>query len=84
MLACEPDDSARERVSVLFLSREERRAHFTFRHANGEASSGSSRSSSWRQTSAHAKAGYGSSELIEEHLNEIRGAWTKHFPSGSH
>jgi hypothetical protein len=23
-------------------------------------------------------------ELIEEHLNEIRSAWAKHFPSGSH
>jgi hypothetical protein len=22
--------------------------------------------------------------LIEEHLNEIRGAWAKHFPGGSH
>ncbi len=22
--------------------------------------------------------------LIEEHLNEIRGAWAKHFPNGSH
>lgn len=23
-------------------------------------------------------------ELIEEHIDEIRGAWAKHFPSGSH
>ena len=23
-------------------------------------------------------------KLIEEHLNEIRNAWAKHFPSGSH
>jgi hypothetical protein len=23
-------------------------------------------------------------ESIEEHLNEIRSAWTKHFPGGSH
>ena len=23
-------------------------------------------------------------QLIEEHLHEIRGAWAKHFPSGSH
>ena len=23
-------------------------------------------------------------KLIEEHVNEIRSAWTKHFPSGSH
>ena len=23
-------------------------------------------------------------KLIEEHLNEIRGAWAQHFPRGSH
>jgi len=23
-------------------------------------------------------------KLIEEHLHEIRGAWAKHFPGGSH
>ena len=68
-----------------FFSREERRAHVHVQHADGEAKF-------WIDPVAELAANFGltpkqatkAQKLIEEHLNEIRGAWSKHFPSGSH
>ena len=68
-----------------FFSREERRAHVHVQHADGEAK--------FRiEPNVDLVANFGlkpkqvaeAQKLIEEHLNEIRSAWTKHFPSGSH
>lgn len=68
-----------------FFSREERRAHVHVQHANGEAKF-------WIDPAVELAANFSLKPkqvtevqtLIEEHLNEIRGAWAKHFPSGSH
>jgi hypothetical protein len=68
-----------------FFSREERRAHIHVQHADGEAKF-------WIDPAVELAANFGlkpkraaeAQKLIEEHLNEIRGAWSKHFPSGSH
>jgi hypothetical protein len=71
--------------SVSFFSREERRAHVHVQHADGEAKF-------WIDPGVELAANFSlkpkqvteAQNLIEEHLNEIRNAWTKHFPSGSH
>ena len=68
-----------------FFSREERRAHVHVQHADGEAKF-------WIDPGVELAANFSlkpkqvteAQNLIEEHLNEIRNAWTKHFPSGSH
>jgi hypothetical protein len=54
-------------------------------HAEGEAKF-------WLEPTVELAANYGlklprlteASKLVEEHLNEIRSAWGKHFPGGSH
>ena len=68
-----------------FFSREERRAHVHVQHADGEAKF-------WIEPNVELVANFSlqpkqvaeAQKLIEEHLNEIRNAWAKHFPSGSH
>ena len=68
-----------------FFSREERRAHVHVQHADGEAKF-------WIDPAVELAANFSLKpkqvteveKLIEEHLNEIRDAWAKHFPSGSH
>lgn len=64
-----------------FFSREERRPHVHVQHAAGEAKF-------WIEPAVELHANYGlkpkqiaeATKLIEEHLNEIRKAWAKHFP----
>ena len=68
-----------------FFSREERRAHVHVEHADGEAKF-------WIEPVVELAANFSLKpkqvteiqKLIEEHLDEIRGAWAKHFSSGSH
>jgi hypothetical protein len=68
-----------------FFSREERRPHVHVQHADGEAKF-------WIEPVVELAANFSlkakqvaeAQILIEEHLNEIRGAWRKHFPGGSH
>jgi hypothetical protein len=63
-----------------FFSREEPRMHVHVYHANGEAKF-------WLEPTVELAASYGlsasrvneASKLIEEHLDEIRSAWAKHF-----
>jgi hypothetical protein len=65
-----------------FFSREEPRAHVHVQHADGEAKF-------WIEPRVELHANYGlkpkqiaeAEKLVEEHLNEIRRAWAKHFPS---
>ena len=65
-----------------FFSREEPRAHVHVQHADGEAKF-------WIDPAVELDANYGlkpkqiaeAEKLVEEHLNEIRRAWAKHFPS---
>src|SRR5688572_7745642 len=64
-----------------FFSREERRPHVHVQHADGEAKF-------WIEPAVELHANYGlkpkqiaeAENLVEEHLNEIRSAWSKHFP----
>ena len=82
-LSCrnESDSPARQGVSVLLLSREEARPHVHVQHAEGEAKF-------WIEPAVELHANYGlkakrlaeAQELVEEHANEIRSAWAKHFP----
>ena len=68
-----------------FFSREERRAHVHVQHADGEAKF-------WIDPGVELAANFSLKpkqivevqKLIEEHVNEIRSAWAKHFPGGSH
>ena len=69
-----------------FFSREERRAHVHVQHADGEAKF-------WIEPSVELAVNFSlkpkqvteAQAVIEEHLDEIRSAWAKHFPaSGSH
>lgn len=63
------------------FSREERRPHVHVQHAEGEAKF-------WIDPTVALHANYGlkpkrlaeAEKLVEEHLNEIRSAWAKHFP----
>jgi hypothetical protein len=65
-----------------FFSREEPRAHVHVQHATGEAKF-------WIEPSVELFANYGlksrqlaeARQLVEDNLNEIRHAWSKHFPS---
>jgi hypothetical protein len=67
-----------------FFSREEMRIHIHVYHADGEAKF-------WLEPSVELAANYGlnstrlreAANIIEEHLDEIRGAWARHFQSGS-
>jgi hypothetical protein len=64
-----------------FFSREELRAHVHVQHADGEAKF-------WIEPAVELHANYGlkprqiaeAEKLVEEHLDEIRRAWAKHFP----
>jgi hypothetical protein len=68
-----------------FFSREERRAHVHVQHAEGEAKF-------WIEPAVELAANFGlrpkqlveAQRLAEEHVDEIRSAWAKHFPGGSH
>ena len=68
-----------------FFSREERRAHVHVQNANGEAKF-------WIEPAVELAVNFSltpkqvteAQRLIEEHVDEIRSAWAKHFPSGSH
>lgn len=65
-----------------FFSREEPRAHVHVQHAVGEAKF-------WIEPTVALHANYGlkskqvaeAQRLVEEHLDEIRNAWAKHFPN---
>jgi hypothetical protein len=58
---------------------------FTFSMLTAKRSSGSIRPSSWPANfGLKPKQLTEVQTLIEEHRNEIRAAWAKHFPSGSH
>jgi uncharacterized protein DUF4160 len=67
-----------------FFSREERRGHVHVQHADGEAKF-------WTDPAVELAANFGLTAkqvaevrvLIEEHIDEIRAAWAKHFPGGS-
>jgi hypothetical protein len=69
---------------LYFFSREERRAHVHVQHADGEAKF-------WTEPSVELAVNFSlkpkqvteAHNLIEEHLDEIRRAWAKHFPGGS-
>ena len=64
-----------------FFSREEPRAHVHVEHADGEAKF-------WIEPIVELHANYGlkpkqlaeAQTLVEEHVDDIRSAWTKHFP----
>ena len=64
-----------------FFSREETRAHVHVQHADGEAKF-------WIDPAVELAANFSlkpkqvaeAQILIEEHLDEIRNAWAKHFP----
>jgi hypothetical protein len=64
-----------------FFSREEPRPHVHVQHAEGEAKF-------WIDPAVELHVNYGltakrlaeAQKLIEEHVNEIRNAWAKHFP----
>ena len=64
-----------------FFSREEPRAHVHVQHPSGEAKF-------WIEPRVELFVNYGlkpkqlaeAHTLVEEHLNEIRSAWAKHFP----
>ena len=66
---------------VFFFSREERRPHVHVSHPTGEAKF-------WIDPSIELAANYGLTaqrlakalRLIEEHEDEIRVAWRRHFP----
>jgi hypothetical protein len=63
-----------------FFSREERRPHVHVHHANGEAKV-------WLTPAIELAADYGLGpvriravlKIVEEHQDEIRAAWAKHF-----
>jgi hypothetical protein len=65
-----------------FFSREERRPHVHVQHASGEAKF-------WLEPRVELAADYGLGsthinavrKIIEEHVNDIRAAWAKHFGS---
>ena len=64
-----------------FFSREEPRPHVHVQHADGEAKF-------WIEPAVELHANYGlkakrlaeAQKLVEEHIDEIRDAWAKHFP----
>ena len=64
-----------------FFSREEPRAHVHVEHADGEAKF-------WIEPTVELFANYGlkshqvteAQKLVEEHVDDIRRAWAKHFP----
>jgi len=69
---------------LYFFSREETRMHIHVYHADGEAKF-------WLEPVVEVAANYGlnstrlgeATSIIEEHLDEIRSAWAKHFPGGN-
>jgi hypothetical protein len=81
MLAAESNGPARQGVSVLLLFAREPRAHVHVQHAEGEAKF-------WIEPAVELHANYGlkakrlaeAGTLVEEHVNEIRNAWAKHYP----
>jgi len=64
-----------------FFSREEQRAHVHVQNADGEAKF-------WIEPTVELFANYGlkaqhvleAERLVEEHIDDIRRAWAKHFP----
>jgi hypothetical protein len=66
---------------LYFFSREETRPHVHVHHSDGEAKF-------WIEPAVELALNYGlkakrlneASKLVEEHLDEIRRAWRKHFP----
>jgi hypothetical protein len=64
-----------------FFSREEPRAHVHAQHADGEAKF-------WIDPTVELANNYGlkprlvakAQRLVEEHVDEIRDAWARHFP----
>ena len=76
-----PTIFARQGVPFLLLSREEPRVHVHVQHAEGEAKF-------WIEPAVELHANYGlkakrlaeAQKLVEEHEDEIRIAWAKHFP----
>jgi len=64
-----------------FFSREELRAHVHVQNADGEAKF-------WIEPTVELFANYGlksrqvteAQKLVEEHIDDIRRAWAKHFP----
>jgi hypothetical protein len=76
----EPDSLSRARFSVLLLFREKTRAYEHVHGSNGEAKF-------WLEPQIELAENYGLRtaelrkirDLIEEHENEIRSAWYKHF-----
>ena len=81
----ECDRPAGQGISVLFFAGEEQRAHVHVHHAQGEAKF-------WIDPTVELAANFGLKPkqiadvqtLIEEHLNEIRAAWARHFAGGGH
>jgi hypothetical protein len=65
-----------------FFSREESRLHVHVQHADGEAKF-------WIDPVVELESNYGlkpkqvaeALKLVEEHLDDIRNAWAKHFPN---
>ena len=65
-----------------FFSREEPRPHVHVQHPDGEAKF-------WIEPTVELAGNYGlkprlankAQRLVEEHVDEIRTAWTRHFPS---
>ena len=80
----ESDGSAGQGVSVLLLFPRGTTSNVHVQHADGEAKF-------WIDPAVELAANFGLKPkqitevqtLTEEHLNEIRAAWAKHFPSGS-
>jgi len=64
-----------------FFSREEPRPHVHVQHAEGEAKF-------WLDPTVELAVGYGmrddrlkeAAQLVQEHVDEIRRAWARHFP----
>lgn len=77
----ESDGSRVRGYRFYFFSREEPRAHVHVQHAAGEAKF-------WVEPIVALHANHGlkpkqlaeAQQLVEEHLDEIRRAWAKHFP----
>jgi hypothetical protein len=65
---------------LYFFSREESRAHVHVQHVEGEAKF-------WLDPAVELAVNFGlkaprlneAAKLVQEHLDEIRNAWTKHF-----
>ncbi len=76
----EPDGTLRKGISGVFFSREEQRAHVHIQHSSGEAKF-------WLDPEVELANNFGLTVkrlniariIIEDHLDEIKAAWQKHF-----